>query len=93
MQAQIVEHGEVRHARLGVMIQQVNQKLAESFGLAAPEGALVADVVPGGPADKAGIKVGDVIQQVGDRKITLSGDLPSIVSMSEPGVRLTVRLA
>lgn len=89
---QIVDTGEVHHARLGVLIQEINQSLANAFALPTPAGALVAQVMVDGPADQAGIKTGDVIQAVGERKIVSSGELPSLIALSTPGtsVALTV---
>ncbi len=58
---QIQQHGKVSHGRLGVSIQEVNQSLAENFGLPKPGGALVGTVMKDGPAAKAGIEPGDVI--------------------------------
>jgi len=82
---QIVAHGKVEHARLGVTIQEVNQALADSFKLDRPEGALVSSVEPGGPADKSGLKTGDIIRKVDGTLIISSGDLPAIVSLAVPG--------
>jgi len=89
---QIVENGYASHAQLGVTIQDVNQSLAESFGLKTPDGALVASVAPDSAAAKAGLKPGDVITQMNGEPITRSGELSSRVGMSEPGtgVKLTV---
>ncbi|MBW8722871.1 MAG: trypsin-like peptidase domain-containing protein, partial [Polaromonas sp.] len=61
---QIVATGKVEHARLGVSVQEVNQSLADSFGLDRPAGALVANVEKGSPADKAGLQTGDVIRSI-----------------------------
>lgn len=82
---QIVATGKVRHAQLGVAVQEVNQAFAESFALDKPEGALVASVSPGGPADKAGLQPGDVIRQVDGQPIVASGDLPAWVGQAQPG--------
>jgi serine protease Do len=82
---QIVVHGKASHARLGVSVQEINQTLAESFKLEKPEGALVSAVEAGGPADKAGLKVGDVIRQVDGRPIVASGDLPALIGQAAPG--------
>ena len=57
----LVKYGKVSRGRIGVTIQDVNKDLAESFGLDRPRGALVSAVEPGSPADKAGLKAGDVI--------------------------------
>ena len=92
IQQQIVAHGKVEHARLGVAVQEVNQGFAESFGLPTPEGALVSSVQDGSPAAKAGLQPGDVVREVDDQRIVSSGDLPAYVGLRRPGeeVKLTV---
>jgi serine protease Do len=87
---QIVAHGKVEHAKLGVAVQEVNQTLADSFGLDRPEGALVASVEKGSPADRAGLKSGDVIRSANGKRIVSSGDLPTVVGMSRPGEQLAM---
>ena len=84
---QIVATGKASHARLGVAVQSVNQTLADSFQLDKPQGALVSSVEPGGPADKAGLRVGDVVQWLGNRPVLDSGDLPALVGQALPGER------
>ncbi len=79
----ILKYGEVKRAWLGVTIQAISKDLAESFGMKRPMGALVTYVVPSSPADKGGIRVGDVILSFNDKKIKHSNDLPWIASMSE----------
>lgn len=85
MEQKIVATGKVEHARLGVSVQDVNQTLANSFKLAKPEGALIASVEKGSPADKAGLQSGDVIQSVDGQPIVSSGDLPAIIGLDSPG--------
>ncbi len=87
---QIAETGHVRHARLGVTVQEVNQTLAESFGLARPEGALVSDVIKGSAADKAGLKSGDIIVGLDNHPIVDSGDLPAMIGAAKPGEKVTL---
>ena len=89
---QLQANGRVTRGRLGVNIQDVDQALAESFGLDAPKGALVANVEQGSPAARAGVQPGDVILQYGDRAIESAGQLPSVVAATAPGtaVELTV---
>ena len=82
---QIVAHGKVEHARLGVSVQEVNQAFADSFKLPKPEGALVSQVEPGSAADKAGLKSGDVIVRVDGQPVVASGDLPARIGMAKPG--------
>jgi serine protease Do len=87
---QIVAHGKVEHAKLGVAVQEVNQTLADSFGLDRPEGALVANVEKGSAADRAGLKPGDVIRSANGKPIVSSGDLPAVVGLAQPGDHLTM---
>ena len=82
---QLVAHGKVTRARLGVTIQDVNQRLANSFKLPRPMGALVSDVESGSPASKAGLKTGDVITKLDGRDIDRSSDLPARISILKPG--------
>jgi serine protease Do len=87
---QIRATGQASHARLGVAVQEVNQALADSFKLPRPEGALVASVERGGPADQAGLQVGDVIRSVDGQPVVASGDLPAIVGQAAPGQKVQV---
>jgi serine protease Do len=87
---QIVATGKVQHAKLGVTVQEVNQGFADSFKLDSPEGALVANVEKGGPADKAGIKSGDVIRKLNGQAIVASGDLPAMLSLAMPGDKVAL---
>lgn len=82
---QIKDSGSVQRGWLGVVIQEVNKDLAESFGLPKPAGALVAQIQPDGPADKGGLQVGDVILRFNDRDIVMSSDLPHAVGRVRPG--------
>lgn len=82
---QLKERGFVRRGWLGVIIQEVNKDLAESFGLDRPAGALVAKVLPGSPAQAGGLREGDVITAFNGREIVLSSDLPHMVGRVRPG--------
>ena len=82
---QIVKNGKVSHGKLGVTVQEVNQALAESFGMKQPGGALVGSVQRNGPGAKAGLEPGDVIVKFNDQAIRRSGDLPPLVSSVKPG--------
>jgi serine protease Do len=72
--------GKVTRGFLGVLIQKVTPEIADSLGLDKAQGALVANVSKGGPADKAGVKVGDVIVEFDGKEVKDSGDLPIIVA-------------
>jgi serine protease Do len=87
---EIVAHGHATHARLGVTIQDVNQGLAQSFGLDRPKGALVSQVEADGPAAKAGLKAGDVILKVDGKAIDASGDLPALIGEEKPGAKVDI---
>lgn len=84
--------GHVQRGRIGVVIQEVTDELAESFGLPKPEGALVNSVEKGGPADKAGIEASDVILEFDGIKVNSSIDLPRIVGQTKPGSKVTVKI-
>ncbi len=82
---QLKETGKVSRGWLGVVIQEVNKDLAESFGLDRPAGALVAQVLEDGPAAKGGLRVGDVILRLDNHPIVMSSDLPHRVGVLKPG--------
>jgi serine protease Do len=88
----LVKFGKVTRGRIGVAIQGVNRDLAESFGLDRPRGALVSSVEPGSPAEKAGIKSGDVILAVDGKAVDQSVDLPRIVGETKPGTALALQV-
>ena len=92
VQQQILKNGKVEHARLGIEVQAVNQALAGSFKLPAPEGALVAKVNPESAAARAGVQVGDVIVKFNGHPVSDSGSLSAQVGMSEPGDVATLEL-
>ncbi|TWI62135.1 serine protease Do [Pseudoduganella lurida] len=87
---QIIATGKVVHARLGVTAQEVGQEFADSFGLATPEGALIANVENGSPADQAGLKPGDVIRSVNGQKIVGAGELTAYVALAKPGDKVAL---
>ncbi len=92
VERQLLDHGKVSRGRLGVMIQEVDQQLADTFGLDKPGGALVSSVEKNSPADKAGIEPGDVILKFNGKEIGRSADLPPLVSELPPGTEATIEL-
>ncbi len=82
---QLKSDGRVTRGWLGVTIQDVDKNLAESFGLERPMGALVVQVTEDSPAEKSGLKDGDVIVSFDGKPIHTSSDLPHIVGLIEPG--------
>ena len=89
---QLKATGKVARGWLGVVIQEVNKDLAESFGLDKPAGALVAQVLDGGPADKGGLQVGDVILSLDSHPIVMSADLPHLVGGLKPGTKANLEV-
>jgi serine protease Do len=89
---QIVKTGHASHARLGVTVQELNQTLAQSFGLPRPDGALVASVAPRSAAAAAGLKSGDVITEVNGQPIARSGELSTLIGMSAPGETVKLKV-
>jgi len=85
VEEQIVKHGKVQRGRLGIAIQEVNQSLADSFGMSKPTGALVSSVEKDSPAGKAGLEPGDVILSVNGKEIAGSSELPPVIADIAPG--------
>ncbi len=79
---QIKASGKASHGWLGVQIQDVTRELAESFGMKKPQGALVSKVLPGSPAEKAELQIGDIITEFNGQQIESSGDLPPMVGIT-----------
>jgi serine protease Do len=92
VQKQLKLKGKVSRGRMGVVIQEVNKELAESFGLSKAQGALVASVEKGSPADKAGMEAGDVILKFDGQPVTESSDLPRRVGATKPGSKVLVQV-
>ncbi len=89
---QLRSNGSVERGWLGVMIQPVSRELAESFGMDNPEGALIADLDPEGPAAQGGLQAGDVILSVDGQPVDRSSTLPRLIGHVSPGgdVAITV---
>jgi S1-C subfamily serine protease len=84
--------GRVTRGRIGVGIAEVTKDIAEPLGLDKPGGALVRSVEQGGPAEKAGIEVGDIIRKFADRQIERSSDLPRIVGNTKPSTAVPMEI-
>ena len=89
---QLREKGKVVRGWIGVTIQTVTPEIASSFGLKEPKGVLVADVVAGGPADKAGMKRGDIIIAFDGKDIRKTSDLPMMVADTPVGKTVEVKV-
>ena len=82
---QLKSKGKVSRGWLGVVIQEVNKDLAESFGLDRAAGALVVQVVDGSPAESSGLVSGDIIVKVNGKDVQLSSDLPHLIGRLRAG--------
>jgi serine protease Do len=89
---QLREKGSVTRGWLGVQVQPLTPELRESLQLAAEGGALVAGVIKGDPADKAGLKAGDVVVEFGGRAVRSDRDLVSIVGNTAVGKSVSVKV-
>lgn len=85
---QLKTTGKVQRGRLGVVIQEVNYNLAKSFGLNRANGALITQVVAGGPAARSGLQPGDIVESVNGEELETSSDLPVRVGLLPPGKQI-----
>ena len=89
---QLIKYGETKRGWLGVRIQQVTKEIAEVEKMEKPEGALVASVAEKSPADKGGIKAGDIILEFDGKKVDTMRTLPKLVAQAKVGKRVTVKI-
>lgn len=89
---QLKANGKITRGWLGIAIQELTKELAESFGMKNTNGALVAGVEKGGPADKGGLEAGDVITKFDSKSILTSSDLPRAVGSTKPGKSVPVEI-
>jgi serine protease DegS len=87
---QIVAQGHMVPGWIGVTAQDVTPDLAESFGLHDPEGVLVSGVLENGPADRAGLRPGDVITRIDDEPTDAATQILSLIAVRTPGSRVTI---
>ncbi len=90
--AQLIEYGEVRRGQLGVMIQNITPDLAEALGIKHDTGAVIAQVVEGSAADKAGLKVGDVVTAVNGKAVHNAAQLRNAVGMLRVGEKISLEI-
>lgn len=87
---QLRASGRVTRGRIGVQIREVSKDLAESLGLGKAQGAQVGNVEADSPAEKAGVKAGDIIVKFDGKAVEKSSDLPRLVSATKPGSKATL---
>ncbi|MHC4879142.1 MAG: Do family serine endopeptidase [Planctomycetota bacterium] len=89
---QIIAHGSVTRSYLGVLIQPLTQELAESFGVSKTHGALVGAVQPGSPGERAGLKAGDIITAIEEKRFEDVGRLRNAIALLSPGQNVDVAI-
>ena len=89
---QIIATGSVTRGWIGVEIQEITPELAESFKLPKAQGAIIAGVMRGGPADKAGIKPGDVLLEVEGKAVNDSAGMLNVIAQLKPGDKASMKL-
>jgi serine protease Do len=92
IKGQILSTGQVRHAKIGVAVQEVDQTLAEAFKLEKAFGALVNEVMANSAAQHAGLESGDVVLAFNDRPIAVAGDLSANISLAQPGDQVELKV-
>ncbi|MDU0810062.1 MAG: Do family serine endopeptidase [Burkholderia sp.] len=85
---QLKLYGEVKRGRIGIMITPITKEIADSIGLSEAHSTYVSNIEPGGPADKAGIQLGDIIMKLNGHPICTTIDLPRMVSKIRPGAHV-----
>ena len=90
---QLIDHGKIVRGYIGAQIQDVTADIADSLGLKDRKGALVADVTADGPADRAGLKAGDVVLDVNGQTVDGASDLSRRVALVSPGQTIRLRVS
>ena len=89
---QIIRDGSVTRGWVGVGVQDVTKELAESFKLPATKGVLVTQVVRGSPADKAGVKLGDILVAINNKPVSDSATMLNLIAGLKPGEQAKVKV-
>jgi len=88
----IVKHGSVVRGWIGIESQDITPELADSFGLAKRSGAIIAGVVRGGPAERAGILPGDILVAVGGKKVEDTSEMLNLIAQLDPGAKTNMTI-
>ncbi len=88
----IIKHGQVVRGWIGIETQDITPELAESFGLARDKGPIIAGVVRNGPADRAGIRPGDILLTVAGRPVGSTTEMLNLIAQLTPGQKATMTL-
>ncbi len=88
----LLEHGSVKRGQLGISIQDLNPELAQAFGLEQTQGAVIANVQPKSPADKAGLEAGDIVLSINDKHIKSSQEIRNLIGMLPIGEEVKIEI-
>ncbi len=89
---EIIKSGQVVRGWIGIESQDITPELAESFGLARSSGAIIAGVVRNGPADRAGIRPGDILLAVGGKPVTNTNEMLTLIAQLVPGAKTQMKV-
>ncbi|HHJ15632.1 MAG TPA: DegQ family serine endoprotease [Gammaproteobacteria bacterium] len=89
---QLVEHGEVERGQLGITAQDLSPELAKAFGIDRNSGTVISRIEPGSPADRSGLKVGDVILEIDGKPVRSSGEVRNRVGLLRVGTKVNMTL-
>ncbi len=89
---ELIAKGRLSRSWMGVLLAPVDSTIAKNLGMSAPEGAVIGDIVTGGPADAAGLEPNDVILEFGDTVVKDGRHLPWIISMTKPGIPVKLKI-
>jgi serine protease Do/serine protease DegQ len=87
---QLIRYGEVRRGQLGITIQELTPELANAFNISAGKGVVISQVADGSPAQKAGIKPGDIVISVDDKPVTSVAELRNVIGLQRVGEKVTL---
>ncbi len=82
---ELLRYGKVQRGFLGINLQDLNDALAKSFGLTGRNGTLISEIIPGSPAEKAGVKAGDIVLNFNDQAVIGASELKNFVGATKPG--------
>jgi serine protease DegQ len=88
----IIKHGQVVRGWIGIESQDITPELADSFGLARSSGAIIAGVVRNGPADRAGVRPGDILLAVEGKAVKSTGEMLNLIAQLAPGAKAKLTL-
>ena len=88
----IIQHGQVVRGWIGIESQDITPELADSFGLGRSSGAIIAGVVRNGPADRAGVRPGDILLAVEGKAVKNTGDMLNLIAQLAPGAKASLKL-